>query len=45
MKLLEDYKMGKTIGEGAFSKVKVATHIATGEKARTVTHLRLLSKS
>ena len=26
-----DYKIGKTLGEGSFSKVKLATH-ANGEK-------------
>jgi 5'-AMP-activated protein kinase catalytic alpha subunit len=27
-KLLGEFKIGKTIGEGAFSKVKIATHIS-----------------
>lgn len=30
--VLGRYTLGKTIGEGAFSKVKVATVIETGEK-------------
>src|SRR5688572_13394321 len=30
--ILGDYKVGKTIGEGAFSKVKIATHTETGTK-------------
>jgi hypothetical protein len=29
---LGDYKIGKTIGAGAFSKVKVATHIPSKQK-------------
>ena len=29
-KVLSEYKVGKTIGEGAFSKVKIATHRRTG---------------
>jgi serine/threonine protein kinase len=31
-KILGDYKVGKTLGQGAFSKVKFAIHIPTGEK-------------
>lgn len=31
-KVLGDYSMGKTIGQGAFSKVKIGTHIETNEK-------------
>lgn len=31
-KILGEYLVGKTIGEGAFSKVKLATHIATNQK-------------
>jgi hypothetical protein len=31
-KVLADYRMGKTIGQGAFSKVKVATHKGSGLK-------------
>ena len=30
--VLGEYKVGKTLGEGSFSKVKLATHTATGEK-------------
>lgn len=33
-KLLGDYHVGKTIGQGAFSKVKVGFHRETGEKVR-----------
>ena len=29
-----DYQLGKTIGEGAFSKVKIGHHIETGSKVR-----------
>ncbi|KAJ3273073.1 MAP/microtubule affinity-regulating kinase 3 [Terramyces sp. JEL0728] len=29
---LSEYKIGKTIGEGAFSKVKIAKHAPSGEK-------------
>jgi hypothetical protein len=28
-----DYKIGKMIGEGAFSKVKLGVHSPTGQKA------------
>lgn len=31
-KLLKDYQMGKTIGQGAFSKVKLGYHRETGQK-------------
>ncbi|EGF83144.1 hypothetical protein BATDEDRAFT_8115, partial [Batrachochytrium dendrobatidis JAM81] len=31
-KLLGEYSLGKTIGQGAFSKVKIAIHRETGEK-------------
>jgi hypothetical protein len=33
-KVLAEYKVGKTVGEGAFSKVKLGIHKATGEKVR-----------
>ena len=36
-KLLGEYKIGRTIGEGAFSKVKLATHKVTGQKVGTMT--------
>lgn len=29
---LKDYKIGKTIGSGSFSKVKIATHILSKQK-------------
>ena len=32
-----DYLLGKTIGEGTFGKVKLGTHIPTGEKVRLKT--------
>lgn len=31
-RLLGEYKIGRTIGEGAFSKVRLAAHRETGEK-------------
>lgn len=31
-KLLGDYNVGKTIGQGAFSKVKIGFHKETGQK-------------
>ncbi|KAI3654153.1 hypothetical protein MP228_000872 [Amoeboaphelidium protococcarum] len=31
-KLLGEYKIGRTVGEGAFSKVKIATHKQTNQK-------------
>ncbi|KAJ3300186.1 hypothetical protein HDU76_006145, partial [Blyttiomyces sp. JEL0837] len=31
-KLLGSYQLGKTIGQGAFSKVKLGIHIETGQK-------------
>ena len=30
--MIEEFKIGKTLGEGTFGKVKLATHIPTGEK-------------
>lgn len=30
--VLPNYKIGKRIGHGAFSKVKLADHVATGHK-------------
>jgi len=30
---LGQFILGKTLGEGTFGKVKIATHITTGEKA------------
>eukprot|EP01136_Pigoraptor_vietnamica_P010156 Opistho-1_new@47449 len=46
-KIAETYKIGKTIGEGAFSKVKVAVHRVTGEKVavKIISKARLKSKS
>ncbi|KAH9277159.1 hypothetical protein BASA83_000019 [Batrachochytrium salamandrivorans] len=32
-RLLGEYNLGRTIGQGAFSKVKIASHRETGEKA------------
>ncbi len=32
VKIIENFEIGKTIGEGTFGKVKLATHIPTGEK-------------
>eukprot|EP01137_Pigoraptor_chileana_P023842 Opistho-2@90824 len=45
-KIAETYKIGKTIGEGAFSKVKVAVHRVTGEKVavKIISKARLKSK-
>lgn len=31
-KVLGDYKIGRTLGEGAFSKVKLAVHLPSQEK-------------
>ena len=31
-----EYRIGKTLGEGAFSKVKLAVHNGTGEKVCNV---------
>lgn len=30
--LLQNYKLGKTLGHGSFGKVKVAEHVLTGYK-------------
>lgn len=38
--ILGIYKLGKTIGEGTFGKVKLGTHKITGEK---VTHNILIN--
>jgi hypothetical protein len=34
--VLGDYRILKTLGQGAFSKVKLAVHVETGEKVATV---------
>ena len=34
-----NYDLGRTIGRGQFGKVKIATHVLTGEKVRTFTLL------
>ena len=31
-KILGEYQIGKTIGQGAFSKVKLGYHIESGQK-------------
>ena len=33
--MIGDYKIGKVIGEGAFSKVKLGVHNQTGKKVTT----------
>ena len=33
-KVIGQYMLGKTIGEGTFGKVKIAIHLPTGEKVR-----------
>ncbi len=35
------FSLGKTLGEGTFGKVKLATHILTGEKVA----IKILEKS
>ena len=32
--VIGDYRIGKLIGEGAFSKVKLGVHMETGQKVR-----------
>ena len=34
-KTIGQYQLGKSIGEGTFGKVKLGTHILTGEKVTT----------
>jgi hypothetical protein len=36
-KTVGHYIMGKSIGEGTFGKVKLGTHILTGERVRKLT--------
>jgi hypothetical protein len=46
-KSIGHYILGKSIGEGTFGKVKLGSHILTGEKVRSLTNsgkYRLLSK-
>lgn len=40
-KLLGEYQLGKTIGQGAFSKVKLGYHRETGQKvfSKIETHI------
>ncbi len=40
-KLVGQYLLGKTIGEGTFGKVKIACHVPTGEKVA----VKILEKS
>jgi serine/threonine protein kinase len=35
---IKNYKVGKTIGKGTFGKVKLGTHIPTGEEVSTLNH-------
>ena len=35
------YILGKTLGEGSFAKVRIATHVLTNEKVRTINSLIL----
>lgn len=37
-KVLSEYKVGRTVGEGAFSKVKLGIHKSTSEKVLRVAH-------
>jgi hypothetical protein len=37
--ILGQYKMGKTLGIGAFGKVKLAHHMPTGQKVCVLTRL------
>ena len=39
-KIIGNYVLGRSLGEGTFAKVKLAVHIPTGEKASifTCTH-------
>lgn len=41
-KSIGHYIIGKAIGEGTFGKVKLGTHILTGEKVSEITFLFLL---
>jgi serine/threonine protein kinase len=34
-----DYLLGQTLGAGSFGKVKLATHVTTGEKVRCRDHV------
>ena len=34
-RVVGDYMLGRTIGEGTFAKVKKAVHSPTGERVRT----------
>jgi hypothetical protein len=44
MEVLGDYVLDKTIGEGSFSKVKMATHFPTGQKVILNLYLAYLSR-
>jgi hypothetical protein len=34
--MIGQFLLGKTVGEGTFGKVKIGTHIITGEKVRMI---------
>jgi hypothetical protein len=36
------YILGKSLGQGTFGKVKLGTHILTGEKVTTCTHTLII---
>ena len=40
---LGQFILGKTIGEGTFGRVKIATHITTGEKVKSKNLLTAIS--
>lgn len=43
-KTIGQYKLGKSIGEGTFGKVKIGTHVTTKEKVRISFKLQVAVK-
>jgi hypothetical protein len=41
-KIVGQFYLGKTLGKGTFGKVKLGTHISTGEKVSKISHIYII---